>query len=50
MENYGGLSSSFEQVPYKGKKRGRKSKDSNAPSFRAMAKISSRRLEFEDDE
>ncbi|KAG5327721.1 PO11 protein, partial [Pseudoatta argentina] len=50
IEDYGELSSSFEQVPYKGKKRGRKPKGSNASGSRAMTKISSRRLELEDDE
>ncbi|EGI58601.1 hypothetical protein G5I_13287 [Acromyrmex echinatior] len=49
VEDYGELSSSFEQVPYKGKKGRHKPKGSNALGSRAMAKISSRRLELEDD-
>ena len=46
VEDYGELSSSFEQVPYKGKKGRHKPKGSNALGSRAMAKISSRRLEL----
>ncbi|XP_018377450.1 PREDICTED: uncharacterized protein LOC108770382 [Trachymyrmex cornetzi] len=42
--------SSFEEIPRKGKKRGRKPKGSNATGSRALSKISSKRMEFEDDE
>ncbi|XP_018377266.1 PREDICTED: uncharacterized protein LOC108770270 [Trachymyrmex cornetzi] len=50
MEDSGDLSSSFDQVPKKGKKRGRKPKGSNCPGAHAMSKISSKRLDYEDDE
>ncbi|EGI70783.1 hypothetical protein G5I_00415 [Acromyrmex echinatior] len=50
VEDAGDLSSSFEQIPYKGKKRGRKLKGSNAPGSHALTKISSKRLDLEDDE
>ncbi|EGI62171.1 hypothetical protein G5I_09524 [Acromyrmex echinatior] len=50
VEDAGDLSSSFEQIPYKGKKRGRKLKGSNAPGSHALTKISSKWLELEDDE
>lgn len=42
--------SSFEEIPRKGKKRGRKPKGSNIPGSHALAKLSSKRMEFEDDE
>ncbi|KYN28026.1 hypothetical protein ALC57_02566, partial [Trachymyrmex cornetzi] len=44
------LSSSFDQVPKKGKKRGRKPKGSNCPGAHALSKLSSKRMDFEDDE
>ncbi|KYN18657.1 hypothetical protein ALC57_09039 [Trachymyrmex cornetzi] len=44
------LSSSFDQVPRKGKKRGRKPKGSNCPGSHALTKISAKRMDYEDDE
>ncbi|KYN42695.1 hypothetical protein ALC56_02872 [Trachymyrmex septentrionalis] len=49
VEVDGELSSSFEQVPYKGKKRDRKSKSNNAPGSRVVSRMSSKRLELDDD-
>ncbi|KYN16905.1 hypothetical protein ALC57_10815 [Trachymyrmex cornetzi] len=42
--------SSFEEIPRKSKKRGRKPKGSNVPESHALTKLSSKRMEFEDDE
>ncbi|XP_018376310.1 PREDICTED: uncharacterized protein LOC108769691 [Trachymyrmex cornetzi] len=44
------LSSSFDQIPKKGKKRGRKPKGSNCPGAHALSKLSSKRMDYEDDE
>ncbi|KYN21052.1 hypothetical protein ALC57_06591, partial [Trachymyrmex cornetzi] len=44
------LSSSFDQVPRKGKKRGRKPKGSNCPGAHALTKTSTKRMDYEDDE
>ena len=46
----GELSSSFDDIPHKGKKRGRKPKGSNAPGSHAVSRMSSKRLECDDDE
>ncbi|KYN17799.1 hypothetical protein ALC57_09903, partial [Trachymyrmex cornetzi] len=45
-----GLSSSFEYVPRKGKKRGRKPKGMNCPGSHALSRLGSKRMDFEDDE
>ncbi|XP_018372846.1 PREDICTED: uncharacterized protein LOC108767438 [Trachymyrmex cornetzi] len=42
--------SSFDQVPRKGKKRGRKPKGFNCPDSHALSKMSSKRMDFEGDE
>ena len=44
------VGSSFEENPKKGKKRGRKPKGSNVPGSHALSKMSSKRMDFEDDE
>ncbi|KYN17838.1 hypothetical protein ALC57_09877, partial [Trachymyrmex cornetzi] len=49
-EDSGDLSSSFDQVPRKGKKRGRKPKGTNCPGSHALSKLSSKRMDYEDDE
>ncbi|XP_018364345.1 PREDICTED: uncharacterized protein LOC108762038 [Trachymyrmex cornetzi] len=50
VEDSEDLSSSFDQVPKKGKKRGRKPKGSNCLGAHALSKLSSKRMDFEDDE
>ncbi|KYN21795.1 hypothetical protein ALC57_05825, partial [Trachymyrmex cornetzi] len=49
-ERYDFSSSSFKQVPRKGKKRGRKPKGNNAAGSHALTKLTANRMEYEADD